>query len=1060
MPQPSCQATDFFVLRTPGLPLDALAVAVPPTQEGSAEVSPETRLERDREALRGALRAQIRQPAVREAVALASPDLAGRLDAWLEGTLDDAAARGVERALVKYLSRMSSRATPFGLFAGVSTGAWGPDSRLAVGPWRACRKAVRLDWSILETLADRLERDPEVRSRVAYRPNSSLYAWGGWRRYLETRDSEGKGRSYHLEAVEATPHLELALQQARTGQPFGDLAARLAVRLKVEPAEARAYLGQLAEAQVLRGDLHPPLTSPDPLGHVIAALRAHALTAPQADPLVALNRDLDRLRTAPLGSFPEGYPSHLPSLQGLDLPPGTRDILQVDLFRPAPGLTLSTAVRRALEAGADTLRRLTQAPADEALARFRRAFGDRYGTRWMPLLEVLDEESGIGFDGAPAYDDPLLEGLSFQAPAPPRELSRRDQILLAQLPKWAGARVWTLDDAAVEALSQPDPQPFPAAFAALATLAAASPADLDHGDFQVWMEQYSGPTAARWLGRFASGDPELQTSLQRHLRKEEALRPEAVFAEVVHVPEGRMGNVLARPALREYEIPFLATAGVPQDHAIPPSDLQVTVRGDRVVLASARLGREVIPRLSSAHNFARGPVVYRFLAHLQDQDGRAGGWSWGALAELPFLPRVVRGRHVLSRARWRIRAEDLKAALCASREGAWGAFQILRENLGLPRFVTLTDADNTLRVDLDRVLWVETLHQLVAGRSAFTLTESFPDPDQCPVTSAEGRFAHELVIPFEAVPAAPPRPVRLPPDAAATGTRAYPPGSEWLYLKLYGGAASGDRLLVALEPLLRWTRAQGLWDRWHFIRYRDPEPHLRLRFHGLPLRLLTGLLPEVHRHLEACRAEGLLWKWQVDTFEPELERYGGPQGFDLAEAWFCEDSEWILGRLVTGFGPEDRWKAGLRQVDAIWTALGLDELARRDLARATREGFRREFEGVGPGTVAIGALFRRLRKDLEAALPRPAGASGASGLGGLAALRGAFDQGLMQEDRATVAGSLAHMHLNRLFRTHPREQEWILMECLARLYDSRLARPEEGRLAPGPEPAGRASVRT
>ncbi|WP_243286710.1 lantibiotic dehydratase [Geothrix terrae] len=1070
MPQTSCQTTDFFVLRSPGLPLDALAVAVPPPQEGlsqeglawegSAEETPEARLERDREALRAALRAQIRQPAVREAVALASADLAARLDAWLEGALDDPATRGVERALVKYLSRMSSRATPFGLFAGVSTGAWGAESRLAVESWRSCRKAVRLDWAILEALVDRLEGDPEVRSRVTYRPNSSLYAWGGWRRYLETRDTEGKGRSYHLEAVEATPHLEFALQQARAGQSFGDLAVRLAVRLKVELAEARTFLEQVVEAQVLRGDLHPPLTSPDPLGHVIAALRAHTLTAPQAEPLVALGRDLDRLRKAPLGACPEGYPAHLPSLQGLDLPPGTRDILQVDLFRPAPGLALSTGVRRALEEGADTLRRLTQAPIDRPLEGFRRAFGERYGQRWMPLLEVLDEESGIGFDGAPAYDDPLLAGLPFQAPAPPRTLSRRDQFLLAQFPRWAGTRVWTLEDADLDALVQPDPQPFPAAFAALATLAASNPADLDRGDFQFWMEQYSGPTAARWLGRFASGDPGLQASLQRHLRKEEGLRPEAVFAEVVHVPEGRMGNVLARPALREYEIPFLATAGVPQDHVIPPSDLQVTVRGDRVVLASVRLEREVIPRLSSAHNFARGPVVYRFLAHLQDQDGRAGGWSWGALAEQPFLPRVVRGRHVLSRARWRIRAEELKAALAASGEGAWGAFQILRERLGLPRFVTLTDADNSLRVDLDRVLWVETLHHLVAGRSAFTLTECFPDAGQTPVTSPEGPFAHELVIPFEAASAAPPRPVRLPPAPADAEIRAYPPGSEWLYLKLYGGAASGDRLLVALEPLLRWTRAQGFWDRWHFIRYRDPEPHLRLRFHGLPLRLLTGLLPEVHRHLEGCRAQGLLWKWQVDTFEPELERYGGPRGFDLAEAWFFEDSERILSHLLVGLGPKDRWKAGLRQVDAIWAALGLDDLARRDLSRGTRDALRKEFEGTGPGVVAIGARFRQLRKDLEAELSRPSAAPDAFGLRSLAAIREACDQGQLREDRTALAGSLAHMHLNRLFRTHPREQEWILMEFLARLYESRLARPGEGGLAPGPESPGVESVRT
>jgi hypothetical protein len=32
------------------------------------------------------------------------------------------------------------------------------------------------------------------------------------------------------------------------------------------------------------------------------------------------------------------------------------------------------------------------------------------------------------------------------------------------------------------------------------------------------------------------------------------------------------------------------------------------------------------------------------------------------------------------------------------------------------------------------------------------------------------------------------------------------------------------------------------------------------------------------------------------------------------------------------------------------------------------------------------------------------------------------------------------MHLNRLLRTNHRENEWVLMEFLTRLYDSHLAR--------------------
>ncbi len=1039
--QPTCQTADFFVLRAPGLPLDTLTSRGQTSRAAEAQEPPGVSLEREREGLRQLLRQLTRRELVREAVALASPDLAARLELWRAGSLPEAEARNVERALLKYLSRMSSRSTPFGLFAGVSKGAWAPVSRLSVGPWGDCRKAVRLDWGVLESLVDRLEREPGVRAALTYRPNSSLYARGGWYRYLERREQVGgQGRAYHLEAVEATPHFELVLQQAQTGAHLEALATSLASRMNVSQLDAQAYLGQLIDAQVLCADLQPPLTAADPLGQVVTALQAQPSTAAKAALLVSLELELAAVQDAPLGAHPEGYHSLAVPLAALGLASGTRDVLQVNLFRPAPELALSRVVRRSLEEGAETLRRATPLSAEGPLERFRSAFQERYGLRWMPLLEVLDEESGLGFDGGDPLDSPLLEGLPFRSAAPPRLLSGRDQFLLAQLPRWQGSFTWALEDADLAALAQPEPPPFPPSFAALACLEAASLAALDRGEFHFWMEHYSGPTAARWLGRFATGDPDLEDALRSHLRKEESQRPEALFAEVVHVPEGRSGNVLARPSLRDYEIPFLATPGTAPDQTILPSDLQLTVRGKRILLASARLGREVVPRLSSAHNYARGPAVYRFLAQLQDQDGRPGGWSWGALAEQPFLPRVTRGRHILSKARWRIEARELKAALKGSPDGAWGAFQALRNRRGLPRFVLLTDADNTLQVDLDQVLWVETLHQLVSSRATFTLTECFPDPGQALVTSPEGRFAHELVIPFEANPPLHSKLSPLPATIGVPGFRAYSPGSEWLYLKLYCGPASADRLLVELEPLLRKTRAEGLWDRWHFVRYRDPDHHVRLRFHGRPTRLLAELLPDLHRHLEEGLAQGLLWKWQVDTFEPEWERYGGPLGFELAEGWFFEDSQWILDQLVAGLTLDQRWRTGLRQVDAIWAALGLGVPARKELAQTLRDAFRKEFADSGAGAVQMGTRFRGLRKELESALPQASIALSGPVYPDLVRLRSAFDQGLLQEELASLAGSLSHMHLNRLLRSDPREHEWVLMEFLTRLYESRLAR--------------------
>lgn len=1010
MPDPPvCRTADFFVLRTPALPVDAL-------EDGALSGT----------GMDARLRELARRPDIREALALASPDLALRLDPWLSGALAPAAAAQVARALLRYLGRMSHRATPFGLFAGVSLGAWGDSAGLAVGPWRSSRKVLRLDWGVLECLANELAKNPRDEARIRFRPNTSLHTAGGWHRYLERRDAPGRGRTYHLEAVEATPHLDFVLAEAREGVYLAELADRLAARAAVTTEEARAFLDQVVAAQVLCGDLQPPLTGPDPLGHLASRLG-------EDDPrLGCLAAGLADLQAAPLGAHPGGYRERVSALAALGLPSGTRDVLQVDLHRPAPGLSLPPRVRRALEAGAETLRRLSPPPAEGPLDRFRAAFADRYGTRWMPLLHVLDEEGGIGFDGDAPIDEPLLAGLSLQPPPPPRLLTARDRLLLARLPRWQGARVWELSDTDMATLSVPDPQPFPASFAALACLSAADAAALDRGEFQFWMEQYSGPTAARWLGRFAGGDPALAEALRAHLRKEESARPEAVFAEVVHVPEGRMGNVLARPALRDHEIPFLATPGVPEDHILPPSDLRVTVRGRRVLLASARLGREVVPRLSSAHNFNRGPAVYRFLAHLQEQDGLPGGWSWGALGDLPFLPRVVRGRHVLAKARWRITAEELDGG------GARQAVQALRSRRGLPRFVVLSEADNHLRVDLDEPLWMEALHHQVASRPFFILTECFPEPGPGLVAGPEGRFAHELVVPFEAAGPASVRP--LPSLADGGVLRAFPPGSEWLYLKLYGGPADADHLLMDLAPFLRATREEGLWDRWHFLRYRDPEPHLRLRFHGVPDRLTADLLPRLHARLAPCVAEGSLWRWQVDTFEPEWERYGGPAGFPLAEAWFCEDSWRILDRLVAGAPPGERWREGLRDVDGLWAALGLDLPGRLEVARGARDAFRKEFEPSGAGPVQVGITFRRLRREVEADIPCPPDTAGRPEHRGLMGLREAFRLGLLQGELAPLAGSLAHMHLNRLLRTRPREQEWVLMEFLVRLYESALAR--------------------
>ena len=191
----------------------------------------------------------------------------------------------------------------------------------------------------------------------------------------------------------------------------------------------------------------------------------------------------------------------------------------------------------------------------------------------------------------------------------------------------------------------------------------------------------------------------------------------------------------ARPVLREYEIECLGRSGAPPDRRIALHDLLLSVDRDEFVLSSRRLGRRVVPRLTSAHNYpGRGAAVYRFLCRLQDRDAD-GGVFWGALASAPFLPRVRVGRVILVQARWRLRPEDLASS--GGRDADFLAVQAWRRDRRVPRYVTVMEPFE-LPLDLDNVLVVDSLVQAVRAARGVQLQELIPGPDELPVEGPRG----------------------------------------------------------------------------------------------------------------------------------------------------------------------------------------------------------------------------------------------------------------------------------------------------------------------------------
>ena len=73
-------------------------------------------------------------------------------------------------------------------------------------------------------------------------------------------------------------------------------------------------------------------------------------------------------------------------------------------------------------------------------------------------------------------------------------------------------------------------------------------------------------------------------------------------------------------------------------------------------------------------------------------------------------------------------------------------------------------------------------------------------------------------------------------------------GDEWLYYKLYCGKRTAELILVdCIKSLTESLLADGLVDQWFFIRYADPNPHIRIRFHCSQISKLGIIIDRIHK---------------------------------------------------------------------------------------------------------------------------------------------------------------------------------------------------------------------
>ncbi len=680
----------------------------------------------------GALQKNFEEKVFKEAIYLASPIL------YEEIEKSNSKAK-LNNALLKYFIRMSTRSTPFGLFSGVGLAKFDEQSLLFSNGQKL--RDTKADMHFLFSLSNHLLALPHIRNEVLFFPNNSIYRIGKKIRYVEFESNNGK-RNYVLSSAIFSDELEQILIKSESGKTIKELARTL-ITEDISESEAVDYVNELITNQILVSELEPTVSGIDFLDSIISILnRINAFK--ERDFLTCIQNRIKELDVN-LGNPTSAYSEIEKLIRNTEIEYEQKYLFQTDLYYQNAA-SLSYIWKKQLKKGISFLNKITLPNKNTHLEKFKTAFLDRFDTQEVSLAYALDTEVGIGYiqnltsQSLHSY----LDDLKIPSNAKQDlkiELDEIRAILNRKLQSAYLQKCFTIQ------LTDKDFEKFEENWTDLPdTLSFMAEIISGNREQQLFLGNCSG-NAARLLARFCSDKADIQKLAKEITSKEQELNADCILAEILHLPESRIGNVVRRPILRPYEIPYLAKSILPKENQISVDDLYVSVKNNKLVLRSKKHNREVKPYLTNAHNYSANSLpLYHFLCDFGSQNLRPGlNFDWGGLAHIyDFLPRVEYENIILSKARWKIYSDEMKGFFLLLKNGET---ELLNERMEdfrnirqIPQWIQLVYGDNTLVINLKNPEMLTMFLSSIKNKKEIIIEEFLCDEEE--------NFVHQFIFPL------------------------------------------------------------------------------------------------------------------------------------------------------------------------------------------------------------------------------------------------------------------------------------------------------------------------
>jgi len=980
-----------------------------------------------------------------KAIYYASPSLHQAFGA--NSSKNSASTKRTDVAIYKYLSRMCNRPTPFGLFAGLNVAYLQQvNTTVEIAGHAQHMPLIRLDMEYIFKLMHLISEDVRVKSQVRYFINNTVYKVGPKKsRYIE-QQFVNDSRQYNVSEFENSDFINTIIHKFRqTGVTFPEFIA-FTRQEGIDDELSREFYFTLSANQLLTSELDINVTGTlyfrrlvDKINLLEGIEDVKARINTLSDILSALNSDEQDPVTADLqisDLYPEIYIAKK---------------FQVDLKVSFKRNVVNKRVADHLSANLSQIIDCFAQPAvNTNLDTFKRLFLERYGDAEVPLTVLLDPDTGIPYSDTKVGSTPLIENIirkSGQSEYAYETVSRFKIMLINRFLD-ENSHVIELKDSDIVGFKydiDSTKNSVSNLYYALGSVISASGEAMDALNYKFEIKALINGSAANLISRFGHLDEEILHIIKATIEKERELPTGWINAEIVHLNSNE-GNVVIRPHLRDYEIPFASLSCLSPDKQIPINDIYVSVKNNLVILRSKRLNKYVRARLSTAHLYNTGLPVYRFLGDVQNQGMSTKlNWNWDMFSDLSYCPRVVYKNIILTKARWIIDKSSLESF----------TIQVLRKHLvflaaekHLPRLININEGDNELLLDLTVDISGEILYDYIKANKRVTISESLNQDLSSFVERGEERFANEILLSFfsdrtpENVGT---EKVCNPKRKSQQLKRVFLPFEDCLSLKIYCGEKIAEQVLIKeLKKIADTFQGVDAKNYWFFLRYHDPESHIKIRFFSTDKIALFNMLSAINGKLKPYLESNLIFSVQIDTYRREYERYGR---LDIKkfETFFFRDSCLCLQLIsyVTAYVKDENYRifAAVRLLDCYLAKHLKSPDDKYHFCKKQKQLFVNEFKGSIDYKQSLKSKYRDYKILINKVLDSSYENVDDIHLKHIFKLIAEDDNSHKADELSFVTtesqlASLFHMTVNRIFLTEQRLHEMFIYDFLENAYKS------------------------